>query len=104
MTLAGILMTTLGFLWIVGGTFWLLTRRRYRLYQVPSFAMDLLGFPVELAQSLWGRGGVPYALLLPNLLIFGIFTFAPMILNFYVSMTGGTSIALFNRPYRKSVV
>lgn len=99
MTLAGILMTTLGFLWIVGGTFWLLTRRRYRLYQVPSFAIDLLGFPVELAQSLWGRGGVPYALLLPNLLIFGIFTFAPMILNFYVSMTGGTSIALFNRPW-----
>ena len=61
--------------------------------------MDLLGFPVELAQSLWGRTGVPYALLLPNMLIFGLFTFVPMILNFYVSMTGGESIKLFDRPF-----
>ena len=99
MTLAGTLMIALGFLWVVGGTVWLLARRRYRLYQIPNFFMDLLGFPVELAQSLWGRGGVPYALLLPNLLIFGLFTFAPMILNFYVSMTDGTSISLFDRPW-----
>lgn len=61
--------------------------------------MDLLGFPVELAQSLWGRGGVPYAFLLPNMALFGIFTFFPMILNFWVSLTGGESIALTNRPY-----
>ena len=99
MSLAGILITTIGLLWIGGGSIWLLLRRRYRLYQVPNFFMDLLGFPVELAQSIWGRGGVPYALLLPNLLIFGLFTFAPMILNFYVSMTDGTSISLFDRPF-----
>jgi ABC-type sugar transport system permease subunit len=99
MTLAGILMTTIAIVWLGGGTIWLLMRRRYSLYQVPNFAMDLLGFPVELAQSIWGRGGVPYALLLPNMLIFGLFTFAPMILNFYVSMTDGTSISLFDRPW-----
>ena len=99
MTLAGLLMMVIGLLWIVGGSIWLLSRRRYRYYQTPNFLMDLLGFPVELAQSLWGRGGVPYALLLPNLLIFGLFTFAPMILNFYVSMTEGTSISLFERPW-----
>ncbi len=61
--------------------------------------MDLLGFPVELAQSIWGRGGVPYAFLLPNMLIFGFFTFSPMILNFWVSLTGGESILLGSRPY-----
>ena len=61
--------------------------------------MDLLGFPVELAQAVFGRGGVPYALLLPNMAIFGLFTFAPMILNFWVSLTGGESIALTSRPY-----
>ena len=99
MTLAGSLMLGLGLFWLVGGTVWLLTRRSYRLYQTPQFAMDLIGFPVELAQSLFGRGGVPYALLLPNMLIFGFFTFLPMILNFYVSMTGGSSIALFDRPW-----
>ncbi len=99
MSLAGILMWAIVVCWVGGGTIWLLTHRSYRLYQAPRFAMDLLGFPVELAQSLWGRGGVPYALLLPNMLIFGLFTFAPMILNFYVSLTGGSSISLLDRPY-----
>ena len=92
-------MVAMGLFWVVGGSIWLLTTRRYRIYQIPNFAMDLLGFPVELAQRFWGRGGVPYALLLPNLLIFGLFTFVPMILNFYVSMTDGTSISLFDRPW-----
>ena len=99
MSLAGIMMLLIGVLWIGGGSLWLLINRRYRLHQVPSFFMDLLGFPVELAQSVFGRTGVPYALLLPNMLIFGFFTFVPMILNFYVSMTGGSSISLFDRPW-----
>lgn len=99
MSLAGSLMLGLLLAWGLGGSIWLLTTRRYRLVQVPRFAMDLLGFPVELAQSLFGRGGVPYALLLPNMLIFGLFTFTPMILNFYVSFTGGASIILFERPW-----
>ncbi len=99
MTPAGILLTAVVLFWGLGGAIWLLTRRRYTLRQVPQFLMDLLGFPVELAQAVFGRGGVPYALLLPNMLIFGLFTFAPMILNFYVSMTGGSSIALFDRPW-----
>jgi ABC-type sugar transport system permease subunit len=88
-----------GLLWGVGGTVWLLSRRRYRVDQIPQFLMDLVGFPVEIAQALFGRAGVPYALLLPNMLIFGFFTFAPMILNFYVSMTSGSSILLFDRPW-----
>ena len=92
-------MSVIGVLWIGGGAVWLLGRRRYRLHQVPQFLMDLVGFPVELSQSLWGRSGVPYALLMPNLVIFGLFTFAPMILNFYVSFTGGSSISLFDRPW-----
>ena len=92
-------MTVLGILWIGGGTVWLLTHRHYTLARSPQFAMDLLGFPVELAQAWFGRGGVPYALLLPNMIIFGLFTFMPMILNFYVSLTGGDSISLLDRPY-----
>ncbi|MEM7616388.1 MAG: sugar ABC transporter permease, partial [Pseudomonadota bacterium] len=99
MTLAGISLLLIGVLWLGGGTIWLLRRRSYRLVQLPQFGMDLLGAPVDAAQSIWGRGGVPYALLLPNMLIFGFFTFLPMILNFYVSFTGGSSIALFDRPW-----
>lgn len=99
MSLAGSALITLLVAWGVGGTIWLLSRRRYRIHQIPTFCMDLLGFPVELSQSLFGRNGVPYALLLPNMLIFGLFTFAPMILNFYVSFTSGSSISLFERPW-----
>ena len=92
-------MLTILIVWGLGGTIWLLSHRSYRLDQIPTFFMDLLGFPVELSQSLFGRSGVPYALLLPNMLIFGLFTFAPMILNFYVSFTTGSSISLFERPW-----
>jgi len=56
-----IMYALLGF-WIIGGSVWLLRNRQYRLAQTGQFLMDLLGFPVELAQSIWGRGGVPYAL------------------------------------------
>lgn len=96
---AALLLYAIGLLWVVCGSFWLLARRRYRLSHAGEFAMDLLGFPVEIAQSLWGRGGVPYAFLLPNMLIFGLFTFSPMILNFWVSLTGGDSIHLLTRPF-----
>ena len=82
-----------------GGTIWLLSNRSYKIYQIPQFLADLVGFPVEIAQAWFGRAGVPYALLLPNMLIFGLFTFTPMILNFYVSMTDGSSITLFERPW-----
>lgn len=99
MPLASIIMIILGVVWIGGGSIWLLINRSYRLYHIPRFLMDLLGFPVEFAQSVFGRGGVPYALLLPNMIIFGLFTFAPMILNFYVSMTAGSSISLLDRPW-----
>jgi ABC-type sugar transport system permease subunit len=99
MTLAGTMLALTGLLWGVGGSVWLLMRRRYRLDQIPQFAHGPDGFPVELSQALFGRAGVPYALLLPNMLIFGLFTFAPMILNFYVSMTAGSSILLFDRPW-----
>ena len=99
MSIAGTSLLAILFVWGVGGTIWLLSRRSYRLDQIPTFLMDLVGFPVELSQSLFGRSGVPYALLLPNMLIFGLFTFAPMILNFYVSFTTGSSISLFDRPW-----
>lgn len=97
--MAGLLFQGLLLAWLAGGSLWLLTRRRYRLGQAPRFLMDLLGFPVELAQALGGRGAVPYAFLLPNMAIFGLFTFLPMILNFWVSLTGGESISLFTRPF-----
>ena len=96
---AAFIMYALLAFWVIGGSVWLLRNRSYSLAQSGQFAMDLLGFPVELAQSLGGRGAVPYAFLLPNMALFGIFTFFPMILNLWVSFTGGESISLLDRPY-----
>lgn len=88
-----------GLVWVGYGSVWLLRNRAYRVTQAHHFLADLLGFPVEWAQSVWGRGGVPYAFLMPNLLLFGFFTFLPLLLNFYVSFTSGNSISLFSRPW-----
>ncbi|MFK8080982.1 MAG: carbohydrate ABC transporter permease [Granulosicoccus sp.] len=94
----GLIMWVVCSTWVLYGSYWLLTNRLYRWSQAHHFIADLVGFPVEWAQSTWGRGGVPYALLMPNMLIFGIFTFSPLLLNLYVSFTGGESINLFERP------
>ena len=93
-----LVLIVIGAIWIGYGGFWLLRNRSYRWTAPHHFLADLLGFPVEWAQSVWGRGGVPYALLMPNMLLFGTFTFLPLLLNFYVSFTGGSSISLFERP------
>lgn len=94
-----IFLAILGVLWIGGGSIWLLSNRNYRIAQIPQFLMDLMGFPVEYTQKLFGNSGVPYALLMPNMIIFGTFTFVPLILNFYTSLTAGEQINIMNRPY-----
>lgn len=93
------LLALVGLWWVGFGTVWLLTNRSYTLGRAHHFLADLLGFPVEWAQATFGRAGVPYALLAPNMILFGLFTFLPLLLNFYVSFTGGDSIRLFQRPF-----
>ena len=61
--------------------------------------MSALGWPLELTQRLAGATGIPYLFLLPNLLIFGLFTFAPMFINIGFSMSDGQSINFEQRVY-----
>ncbi|MEE2946028.1 MAG: sugar ABC transporter permease [Pseudomonadota bacterium] len=61
--------------------------------------MTVIGWPIELAQSLAGSGPLPYLFLLPNLLVFGVFTFAPLFINVGFSFTEGQSILFEDRPY-----
>ena len=60
--------------------------------------MGVLGWPIELAQRFAGSGPLPYLFLLPNLLIFGIYTFAPLFINVGFSFTEGQSINFAERP------
>ncbi|MBP0616583.1 carbohydrate ABC transporter permease [Jiella mangrovi] len=51
------------------------------------------------AQRLVGIRRVAWLFLLPNLLIFGLFTFLPIILNVFYATTGSDAILLSQRPY-----
>ncbi len=46
-----------------------------------------------------GQNGIAYVLLLPNLLVFGLFSFTPAILNIWISLTGGPSSLMAERPF-----
>jgi len=61
--------------------------------------MDLLDALLTPLQKLIGVNNMAYFFVLPNLLIFGIFILLPMLLNFYIGFTGGTSFAIENRPW-----
>lgn len=61
--------------------------------------VSVVGWPIELTQRLSGSTGLPYLFLLPNILIFGAFTFAPMFINFGFSVTEGQSILFSEREW-----
>lgn len=60
---------------------------------------DLLDGPLRALQRHIGAHRMAYVFVLPNLLIFGLFCFWPMMLNIYIAFTGGTSALLAERPY-----
>lgn len=64
--------------------------------------MSSLGWPLELAQRLSGTRSIPYLLLLPNLLVFSLYVFAPMFINVGFSVTDGQSINFEQREWAGS--
>lgn len=60
---------------------------------------DILDGPFRALQKHIGANRMAYVFLLPNLLVFGVFSFWPMILNFYIAFTGGQSVLLSERPF-----
>lgn len=61
-------------------------------------AGDVLDGPMRAIQRHIGAHRMAYVFLLPNLLVFGLFSFWPMLLNFYIAFTGGQSVILADRP------
>ena len=70
-----------------------------RAQTVSAWIMGVVGWPLELAQRLSGHGPLPYLFLLPNLLVFGLFTFAPFFINIGFSVTEGESILFTDRDW-----
>jgi ABC-type sugar transport system permease subunit len=60
---------------------------------------NILDVPMRMIQRHIGAHRMAYLFVLPNLLVFGLFSFWPMILNFYIAFTGGTSAIMAERPY-----
>lgn len=60
---------------------------------------SIMGWPIEMTQRLAGATGLPYLFLLPNILVFGLFTFAPMFINLGFAVTEGQSILFDERAF-----
>lgn len=75
---------------------WVIVRPGGRLIDQ---AIAVLGWPIEATQRIAGVTGLPYLFLLPNFLVFGLYTFAPLFVNVGFSVTEGQSILFSERPY-----
>jgi ABC-type sugar transport system permease subunit len=60
---------------------------------------DVLDIPFRAFQRHFGAHRMAYLFLLPNVLVFGVFSFWPMLLNFWIAFTGGQSVLLAERPF-----
>lgn len=66
---------------------------------VYRFVFDLFERPMQAVQRLTGVQRIAWLFLLPNLVIFGLFTFLPILLNIVYATTGGDAILLRDRPF-----
>ncbi|TMV93277.1 sugar ABC transporter permease [Thioclava sp. BHET1] len=61
--------------------------------------MQIIEWPMRALQRILGPRKLAWVFLLPNLFLFGFFTFLPVILNFFYATTGSDHILLEDRPY-----
>lgn len=69
------------------------------LRRIYEFAFDLLERPLAFAQRGLGLSRIGWLFVAPNLLIFGLFTFLPAVINFYYAFTGGVKLMPLDRPF-----
>jgi len=62
-------------------------------------ASRIVEAPFRWVQSAFGLKPMPWLFLAPNLLILGVFTFLPLVINFYYAFTGGAELYPSQRPY-----
>ncbi len=61
--------------------------------------MRLIEIPFLGLQRLLGINRLAWAFLLPNLVLFGLFAFLPVIVNVFYATTGSDNVLLVDRPY-----
>ncbi len=68
------------------------------MLNIISAAMRVIEIPMLALQRRLGINRLAWAFLLPNLILFGLFAFLPVILNVFYAMTGGDNVLLADRP------
>ena len=64
-----------------------------------GFFFNLFEPLFRLGQRVLGVSRIGWLFVAPNLLVFGLFTFLPIIINFVYAATGGVKLMPFERPY-----
>ena len=62
-------------------------------------AMNLLEAPMRLAQRRLRAGRIGWVFVAPNLGVFGLFTFLPIVIDLVYAVTGGNQLFPAQRPY-----
>ncbi|PHQ82663.1 MAG: sugar ABC transporter permease [Thalassobium sp.] len=60
--------------------------------------MRIIEVPMSALQRILGMKRIAWVFLAPNLILFGVFAFLPVILNMFYSVTGGDNVLLSARP------
>ncbi|MDA9208104.1 sugar ABC transporter permease [Octadecabacter sp.] len=68
------------------------------MLNIISAVMRVVEIPMLALQRRLGINRLAWAFLLPNLILFGLFAFLPVILNVFYAMTGGDNVLLADRP------
>lgn len=69
------------------------------MLSILSPIMRIVEIPMLALQRLLGINKLAWVFLLPNLILFGLFAFLPVILNIFYATTGGDNVLLADRPY-----
>ncbi len=69
------------------------------MLQIISPIMRVIEVPMLALQRMLGTNKIAWVFLLPNLILFGLFAFLPVILNVFYAMTGGDNVLLEARPF-----
>jgi alpha-1,4-digalacturonate transport system permease protein len=74
-----------------------------RFLELPSAAaravLNALEWPMRTLQRALGVPRIGWVFVTPNLIILGVFTFLPIVINFYYAFTGGAQLYPSERPY-----
>ena len=64
-----------------------------------AFVFNLLEPLFRWAQQRLGRDRLAWLFVGPNLLVFGVFTFLPIVINFFYASSGGVNLMPLERPF-----